>query len=60
MATMLIVIQIPCLNEVLCELSGGQQRHLVRDQLDIVLGKLLELNVYSAHLNNHNTFQYFA
>ena len=49
--TMLIVLQTPCLNEVLCELGVGEERDVVRDQHHIALGELLQLQVHLANLN---------
>ena len=48
---MYIVVEAPCLDVVLGQLGVGQQRDIVRDQLHIHLGKLLQLQVYSADLN---------
>ena len=48
---MYIVVEAPCLDVVLGQLGVGQQRDIVRDQLHIHLGKLLQLQVYSADLD---------
>ena len=52
---MYIVVEAPCLDVVLGQLGVGQQRDIVRDQLHIHLGKLLQLQVYSADLNTQET-----
>ena len=49
--TMLIVLQTPCLDEVLRELGVGEERDVVRDQHHIALGELLQLQVHLANLN---------
>ena len=46
-----MVVKAPCLDVVLGQLRVGQQRDIVRDQLHIYLGKLLQLQVYSADLD---------
>ena len=52
---MYIVVEAPCLDVVLGQLGVGQQRDIVRDQLYIHLGKLLQLQVYSADLDTQET-----
>ena len=48
--TSVIVVQTPCLNIVLCELSTSEEVHLVREQLHVALRELLELEVHPADL----------
>ena len=52
MGTWIIVVQTPCLNEVLSQLGVSQQVHVTREQLHIVPGKLLQLQVHPAHLTS--------
>ena len=51
MLTMVIVLQTPGLDEVLCELGVGEERDIVRDQHHIALAGLLQLQVDLADLN---------
>ena len=48
--TVIIVVKAPCLDVVLGQLGVGQQLHVAREQLHIVAGKLLQLEVHLAHL----------
>ena len=48
---MVIVLQTPGLDEVLRELGDGEERDVVGDQHHIALGKLLQLQVHLANLN---------
>ena len=53
--TWIIIVQTPCLDVVLGQLSVSQQLHGVRHQLYIVLGKLLKLQVHPAHLEQQTS-----
>ena len=48
--TWIIIVQTPCLDVVLGQLSVSQQLYGVWHQLYIVLGKLLKLQVHPANL----------
>ena len=48
---MVIVLQTPCLDEVLRELGVGEERDGVRDQHHIALAELLQLQVHLVDLN---------
>ena len=48
--TWLIVVQTPGLDVVLGQLGVGEEQHGGRDQLHVVLIKLLQLQLHSAHL----------
>ena len=50
--TWIIIVQTPCLDVVLGQLSVSQQLHGVRHQHHIVPGKLLQLQVHPAHLTS--------
>ena len=50
MGTWILVVQTPCLNEILSQLGVSQQVHVTREQLHIVSGKLLQLQVHPTHL----------
>ena len=55
--TWIIIVQTPCLDVVLGQLSVSQQLYGVRHQLHIVLGKLLKLQVHPANLEQQ-TFSF--
>ena len=55
MSTWIIVVQTPCLDVVLGQLSVSQQLYGVWHQLHIVLGKLLKLQVHPAHLEQQTS-----
>ena len=54
----IIVVEAPSLDVVLSQLGVGQQLHGVGHQLHVVPGKLLQLQIYFAHLadSRHVTY----